>query len=102
MTLGARVWGERLAGAAGRLRGPLWGIAVGLLMAGLAGLALGTRRETSRLRLERAALARRIEDLRRANQALRDEVRALETDPVYVESVLRSWKHVAHGERLID
>ncbi|HXG62774.1 MAG TPA: septum formation initiator family protein [Planctomycetota bacterium] len=102
MTLGPRVWKERSAGAWGRLRGPLWGIAVGLLMAGLAFQALGARQETSRLRRERAELARRIEALRRANQALRDEVRALENDPVYVESVLRGWKQVAQGERLID
>ncbi|MFN3486080.1 MAG: FtsB family cell division protein [Planctomycetota bacterium] len=102
MTQGARGWRERLAGVAGRLRGPLWGAAVGVLMAGLAVQVVGSRGETIRLRRERAVLGRRIEELKRANQALREEVRALETDPVYVESVLRSWKQVAHGERLID
>jgi len=45
---------------------------------------------------------REIERLRRANQALRDEIRALDSDPVYVESLLRRWKMIGTSERNVE
>ena len=43
-----------------------------------------------------------IERLRRTNQALRDEIRALDSDPVYVESLLRRWKMIGPSERNVE
>ena len=76
------------------------------LLAGLAVLlaaqAAGARREREVVAREGAALDREIERMKRANQALRDEVRALEADPVYVEALLRRWKMVGPSERVVE
>ena len=40
--------------------------------------------------------------LRRGNQSLRDEARALESDPVYVEALLRRWKMIGPSERIVE
>jgi hypothetical protein len=68
----------------------------------LAAQAAGARREREGVARQGAALDREIERVRRANQALRDEVRALEGDPVYVESLLRRWKMVGPSERVVE
>jgi len=68
----------------------------------LAAQAAGARREREVVAREGAAIDRETARLRRANQALRDEIRALDSDPVYVESVLRRWKRVAPSERIVE
>jgi len=68
----------------------------------LAAQAANARREREAVAREGAALDREIERLKRANQALRDEVRALEGDPVYVEALLRRWKMVGPSERVVE
>jgi cell division protein FtsB len=79
------------------------------ISAGLAGLAValaaqaaGARRERETVARETAAMDREIERLRRTNQALRDEIRALDSDPVYVESLLRRWKMIGPSERNVE
>lgn len=72
------------------------------LAAVLAAQAAGARREREAVARQGAALDREIERVRRANQALRDEVHALEADPVYVESLLRRWKMVGPSERVVE
>jgi cell division protein FtsB len=68
----------------------------------LAAQAAGARREREAVAREGAALDRELERMKRANQALRDEVRALDADPVYVESLLRRWKMVGPSERVVE
>ena len=68
----------------------------------LAAQAAGARREREAVARQGAALDRDIERVKRANQALRDEVRALDRDPVYVESLLRRWKMVGPSERVVE
>ena len=68
----------------------------------LAAQAAGARREREVVARQGAALDREIERVRRANQALRDEARALDADPVYVESLLRRWKMVGPSERVVE
>jgi len=68
----------------------------------LASQAANARREREVVARQGAALDREIERMKRANQALRDEVRALEADPVYVESLLRRWKMVGPSERVVE
>jgi len=77
--------------------------------AALAGLALvlaaqaaGARRERETVAREAAVIDREIDRLRRSNQALRDEIRALDSDPVYVESLLRRWKMIGPSERNVE
>jgi hypothetical protein len=72
------------------------------LAVALAAQAAGARREREAVAREGAAIDREITRLRRANQSLRDEIRALDSDPVYVESVLRRWKRVAPSERIVE
>lgn len=61
--------------------------------------ASGERGEIRR-RLER--MGREAERARARNQALRDELKALREDPIYVESLLRRWRMAAAEERLLD
>jgi cell division protein FtsB len=68
----------------------------------LAAQAAGARRERESVAREGAAMDREIERLRRSNQALRDEIRALDSDPVYVESLLRRWKMIGPSERIVE
>jgi cell division protein FtsB len=92
------------------------GAGVGLVMArkvlgtaALAGLAVllaaqaaNARRERETVARECATLDRDIERLKRSNQALRDEIRALDSYPVYVEALLRRWKRVGPSERVVE
>ena len=94
-----------------RIRAGEWmaGARRAAVTAGLSGLAVllavqaaGARREREAVAREGAALDREITRLRRSNQALRDELRALDSDPVYVESLLRRWKMVGPSERVVE
>lgn len=68
----------------------------------LAAQAANARREREVVAREGASLDREIARLKRANQALRDEARALEADPVYVEALLRRWKMIGPSERVVE
>lgn len=68
----------------------------------LAAQAAGARREREVVAREGAALDREIARLKTANQSLRDEIKALDSDPVYVESLLRRWKMVGPSERIVE
>jgi len=98
-------WGRFRAHAGAWLEGArnVAGVAA---LAGLAVLlaaqAAGARREREVVAREGAAIDRETARLRRANQALRDEIRALDSDPVYVEAVLRRWKRVGPSERIVE
>jgi hypothetical protein len=98
MRLVRGLW-ERYSGGAGRA---LW---LGSLVSLALALSIhGARAEKEGLELGRRsdALGREIDRVRRDNQALRDELRALETDPVYLESLLRRWKMAGRGERVVE
>lgn len=75
-------------------------------LAGLATLlvaqAANARKERETVARECAAMDRDIDRLKRANQALREEIHALEADPVYVEALLRRWKRVGPSERVVE
>lgn len=88
-------WGRWAA----RARSAVWSLAVAALAAVLVLQALRARREAADLRARGAALDLEIRRLRGANQGLRDEVQALEADPVYLEALLRSWKMAGADER---
>ena len=90
--------GEWLAGA----RNVAGAALVAGLAVALAAQAAGSRRERETVARESAAMDREIERLRKANQALRDEIRALDSDPVYVEALLRRWKMVGPSERVVQ
>ena len=98
-------WGRFRARAGVWLEGAR-SVAVAAALTGLgvllAAQAAGARRESEVVAREGAAIDREVARLRRANQALRDEIRALDSDPVYVESVLRRWKRVAPSERIVE
>jgi hypothetical protein len=90
---------ERVSAPVGRT---LWGFSLGLLALVLVAHAVRAQGEGVELERRSAALGRDLERVRRDNQALRDELRALETDPVYVESLLRRWKMAGRGERVVE
>ena len=98
-------WGRFRSRAGEWLKGAR-NVAGAAALAGLAVLlaaqAAGARREREVVAREGAAIDREIARLRRANQSLRDEIRALDSDPVYVESVLRRWKRVAPSEKIVE
>lgn len=64
--------------------------------------AAGTGRESAALSKRAAALDRELERERTRNRALRDELRALEEDPVYLETLLRRWRRAGEGERVVE
>ncbi|HZE99455.1 MAG TPA: hypothetical protein VE981_20795 [Planctomycetota bacterium] len=94
-----RVWAGGWLKRAGSLAGTA---AVAGLAVLLAAQAAGARRERETVAREGAALDREIGKLKSANQALRDEMQALEADPVYVESLLRRWRLVGPAERVVE
>ena len=98
-------WGRLRASAGSWLAGArtfAGAVVVAGLAVALAAQAAGSRRERETVAREGAAMDREIERLRRANQALRDEIRALDSDPVYVEALLRRWKMVGPSERIVE
>lgn len=94
-----RASAARLGSAAGAAA---WAGVVTLLAAALVVQGGRSRGEAAALEARSAALDREIGELRRRNRDLRDEVLALESDPVYVEALLRRWKRVGEGERLVE
>src|SRR5207248_3908010 len=83
-------WGRFRARAGAWLQGVrnLAGmVAVAALALLLAVQAAGARHERIAVAREEAAMDREMERLRRTNRALRDEIRALDSDPVYVEAL---------------
>ena len=102
MKLDWGLWkGRAGAGLAGARK--IAGIA---LLAGLALMlaaqAAGARREREAVLKQSSTMDREIDRLRRANQSLREEARALESDPVYVEALLRRWKMIGPSERVVE
>ena len=102
MQLDWGLWKSRArAGLAGARNLAGAALLAGLAVA-LAAQAAGARREREAVAREAAAMDREIDRLRRTNQALRDEIRALDSDPVYVESVLRRWKMIGPSEKNVE
>lgn len=89
-------------GLAERAGAAAWAVVPGLLALALAAHAVRAGQEGSDLERRSAALAAQIERVRRENQAHRDELRALENDPVYLESLLRRWRMAGPGERVVE
>ena len=98
MRLDWGLWKER----AGRAGAALQAVSLVVLAVVLAAYALRAGREGSEMERRSAALGREIDRVRRENAGLRDELRALETDPVYVESLLRRWRMAGPGERVVE
>lgn len=98
-------WGRTKTLAGEALRSA-WGLVWGMTLAALAGalvtLAARAPQETAELERRSQELDREMDRVRRANQAMADEVQALETDPVYVETLLRRWKRAGAGERIVE
>jgi cell division protein FtsB len=80
----------------------IWALALGLLGLVLAGEAWRAREDGARASRQEASVAREIERLRKENAALREEMRALDSDPAYLEALLRRWKRAGPGERLVE
>jgi cell division protein FtsB len=78
--------------------------ALGVLVLGglLAAKSAEARKERAGLELRHRALDREVARLERRNTELREEIRALSTDPVYVESLLRRWRYSAPSERIVE
>jgi hypothetical protein len=89
----------RAAGLAGRAAA-----AVSVLLLGglLAARAADARKERAALERRHAAADRDLERARRRSRSMKDELRALEQDPAYVESLLRRWKRTAPSEKIVE
>ena len=83
------------------------GAAAGALLLGMLGVVLAagaaeSAREGAGLSRRSRALDAEIRRGRAANDALRQEIKALESDPVYLESLLRGWRRAGAGERVVE
>jgi hypothetical protein len=85
-------WAGRAGGA----------VLLALAGAGLAAGAADSAREGTELARRSRALDGEIRRARAGNEALRREIRALESDPVYLESLLRGWRRAGAGERVVE
>ena len=97
-------WGrvrDSLCALAGPARLALWTAAAALGVA-LAAQAAGAGRNAAALERRAAVLDRDLERARGTNAALREELRALREDPVYLESLLRRWRRAGEGERVVE
>ena len=92
---------ENQASVVRHVTGALWALAVLMLAGVLSWSAWSARAEVSGLEQRRDALQREVDRARGENRTLREELRALEEDPVYVESLLRKRKRAAPGERIL-
>jgi cell division protein FtsB len=102
MQLDWGMWRGRAAAGLIAVRNLLGVAALGALACALAAQAVGARKERESVARQSAAMDREIERLRRANLALREEIRALDSDPVYVEALLRRWKMIGPSERSVE
>ena len=84
------------------VRAAAWGLGAVLLMAALASHAAGTGREAAALARRAEALERDLGRARERNRDLRQELRALDEDPVYLETLLRRWRRAGEGERVVE
>jgi cell division protein FtsB len=74
-----------------------------LILGGLlAAQAAEARKERVALERRHAAADRELERARRRSQSMKDELRALEQDPAYVESLLRRWNRAAPSEKIVE
>lgn len=101
MRLNRAAWKGAAAAWGAPLRGALWAAALGLLAAALVFQAWKAYGEVRGLDRRRADLDRRVDRLRAGNRSLREELHALKTDPVYVESVLRDRRMAGPRERVV-
>jgi endonuclease/exonuclease/phosphatase (EEP) superfamily protein YafD len=98
-------WGPVRDGALALARraGQAGGIALlALAGAGLAAGAADSAKEGTELARRSRALDGELRRARASNEALRREIRALESDPVYLESLLRGWRRAGAGERVVE
>jgi hypothetical protein len=102
MKLGWGPVGDRARELARRAGGAGAALLLALAGAGLAAAAAGSAREGVELQRRSRALDAEIRRARAGNEALRQEVRALEGDPVYLESLLRGWRRAGTGERVVE
>lgn len=79
-----------------------WVFSLLVLGLALAGEAWRAREDGIRAARQEASVVREIDRLRRENAALREELRALDSDPAYLEALLRQWKRAGPGERLVE
>jgi cell division protein FtsB len=87
---------------AGRAKRAALVAALVLLGGALAVQAYRSRTGHGDLERRAAALDGEIARLESENRAMRAELKALETDPWYVESLLRRWKMARPGERVVE
>lgn len=64
--------------------------------------ASSTGREAAELARRSAALDRELERARGRGRDLREELRALDEDPLYLEALLRRWRRAGEGERVVE
>ena len=83
-------------------RAAAWMAGAAALAAALASHAAGTGREAAALARRAEALDRDLERARERNRDLRQEIRALDEDPVYLETLLRRWRRAGEGERVVE
>lgn len=77
-------------------------LAAAALLAAFAHHAAGTGREAAGLAKRAETLDRELAREKERNRALRAELRALDEDPVYVESILRRWRRAGENERVVE
>ncbi|MBI2901665.1 MAG: hypothetical protein HYY17_15890 [Planctomycetes bacterium] len=94
-------WIRSLARAGERVTGWAAACALAVLAVFLLLAARRTHREAAELAFRHDAHVRETGRLKAENAALRAEIRALEEDPVYVESVLRGRKMAESGEKTV-
>ena len=93
---------DSLAAGAERARGVVWAAALVILAVVLTTQAWRSRDDNYDLRRRAAALDRELDRLHNANTSLEKELKALQSDPVYVEALLRSRKMALVGERQVE
>ena len=102
MQLGWGRIGDSLRALAGPARVALGTAVAAALAIGLAVHAAESGREAGGIARRAAAVDRDLERARTRNTALREELKALQEDPVYLESLLRRWRRAGEGERVVE
>jgi len=93
---------DRLRSGAGKAGAALGALLLGMLGTVLVAGAAESAREGVELARRSRGLDAEIRRARASNDALRQEIRALESDPVYLESLLRGWRRAGAGERVVE